>query len=111
MAHKADYLDCCPQPGVVTVKQLYDSYHDMEALCQCQRCSAYWFYRFHEYVDFVGGNDDITVWYTRLTPEEGKQILDAEERPDLAFLSGKPSFMESDGQVQRVQGQPTHPWR
>ena len=108
--HQAKYLDCCATPTVVTIKQVYEASHDSEALCQCQNCGAYWFWRFHEYINFSGGDDDLTVWYSLLTPEQGRLILDSPERPDLSFLSERPSFVKGDGGVQRVTGQPTHPW-
>lgn len=108
--HQADFLDCCSSPSVVTIKTVYDSYHDLEALCQCQSCEAFWFFRFHEYVNFDGGDDDLTVWYSLLTPEQGQLILQAAERPDLDFLARRPSFVKDDQGVRRVEGQPTYPW-
>jgi hypothetical protein len=108
-ADRVNYLDCCQQPALITVKSVYASDHDAEALRQCQSCGAYWFYRFHEHVTFVG-DDDLTVWYSFLTPEEGTRILEARDRPDLSFLSEKPSFLEDGQGVKRVQGQPIYPW-
>ncbi len=108
--HQVEYLDCCAMPTVVTIKQVYEATHDCEALCQCQNCGTYWFYRFHEYVNFSGGDDDLTVWYSLLTPEQGRLILDSADRPDLSFLSERPSFMKDDSGVQRVHGQPIYPW-
>jgi hypothetical protein len=108
--HRAEYLDCCSTPTVVTIKQVYGASQDCEALCRCQNCGAYWFYRIHEYANSSGGEDDLTVWYSLLTPEQGKLILDSSGRPDLSFLSERPSFMEDAGGVQRVKGQPTYPW-
>jgi hypothetical protein len=108
--HNAPFLDCCASPQVASIKLVYQECHDMEALCQCRNCEAYWFWRFHEYVDFSGGDDDLTVWYSRLTSEQGKLILEATERPDLPFLSDAPSFVKDRAGVRRVTGQPTHPW-
>lgn len=107
--HNAAYLDCCDRPQVVTIKSLYLESHDSEALCQCQTCEAYWFWRFHEVINWSGGNDDWTVWYSWLTPAQGKLIVDAQERPDWGFLSTAPSFVKDTEGVKRVTGQPTHP--
>ena len=109
MPDKVDYLDCCTQPALETVKSLYDSSHDTEAVRQCQHCQAYWFYRFHEYVSFIT-DDEITVWYSRLTPEEARGIIDAKERPDLSFQNARPSFVRDHTGVHRTSGQPDHPW-
>ena len=108
--YDAPYLDCCEHPQVTSIKRIYQETHDSEALCQCQNCGAYWFWRFHELVNFSGGDDDWTVWFSRLTPEQGKLILEAQERPDLPFLSTAPSFVKDAAGVRRTTGQPTYPW-
>lgn len=61
-------------------------------------------------MNFSGGDDEITIWYTQLTEEEAQRILDATDRPDLSFLSTKPSFVKDDQGVRRVVGQPTYPF-
>jgi hypothetical protein len=81
----------------------------VEALRQCQTCNRYWFYRFHEYVSYVD-NDDLTVWYSPLTNIEAKRILQTSDRPELGFLSGRPSFMKDSDGVTRTDGQPSSPW-
>lgn len=108
--HNAPFLDCCAGRQVASIRLLYQGNHDCEALCQCQTCGAYWFYRFHEYVNFAGGDDDQTVWYSRLTPEQGKLILESPERPEMPFLSHVPSFVKDRDGVRPVTGQPTYPW-
>src|SRR5262245_32510937 len=108
-ANRVEYLDCCKEPALVNVKSVYESSHDSESLLQCQHCGAFWFFRFHEYISFVS-DDDQTVWYSPLSPEEGKCILESQDRPDLSFLSERPSFMEDRQGVKRVHGQPTDPW-
>jgi hypothetical protein len=55
-------------------------------------------------------DDDLTVWYSPLTEEEALAILKSQERPDLSFLSSRPSFMEDAQGVTRVKGQPADPW-
>jgi hypothetical protein len=108
--HNAPYLDCCADPQVASVRLVYQECHDMETLCQCQNCGVYWFWRFHEYVSFTDEDDDWTVWYSRLTPEQGRLILEAKERPDLPFLSDAPSYVKDRTGVRQVTGQPTYPW-
>jgi hypothetical protein len=103
------YLNCCQKPALLTLKGIYASNHDAEALRRCEGCGAYWFYRYHEYVTF-DGEDDWTVWYSPLSPEEGVGILAAEDRPDLTFLQERASFMEDREGVRKVPGQPTQPW-
>lgn len=90
--HDAPFLDCCANPQVASIKTLYQESHDSEALCRCQSCGGFWFWRFHEYVAFMDEDDDWTVWYSRLTPEQGNLILEAEIRPDLSFLEKAPSL-------------------
>ncbi len=103
------YLSCCRQPALLTVKAISASNHDAEALRRCEGCGAYWFYRYHEHVTF-DGEDDWTVWYSPLSPEEGARILAAEERPDLTFLQKRACFLEDREGVKQVPGQPAHPW-
>jgi len=107
---KVPYLDCCAMPNTVTIKTMYDESHNTECLCRCQNCGAYWFWRWHETINFSGGDDDLTVWYSRLTPEQGRLILEAKERPELKFLSDAPTFIENRGVVRQTTGQPTGPF-
>lgn len=62
-----EHLDCCASPKLENVKRVYDSSHDFEAVVRCTTCGAHWFYRWHEMIDFDGGPDPWTVWYTRLS--------------------------------------------
>ena len=105
-----DHVDCCQQPKLDTVKSLYQGRHDCEALRQCQNCGAFWFYRYHEYVTFES-DDDWTVWYSRLTNDDARQIVSSDDRTDLSFLERRAGFMIDASGVQRVDGQPDHPWQ
>jgi hypothetical protein len=102
-------LDCCERPDLRDVRTLTDTTHESEVLRQCRSCEACWFYRFHEHVSYQG-DDDITQWYTRVTPDEALSIMQAETRPDLSFLSERSSFMIDRHGVSKVDGQPTEPW-
>lgn len=106
------YLDCCAAPQVHTLRTLYESTHDLEALQQCTRCGTYWFYRFHEWVNWSGGEDDLTSWFTPLTAEEGRRLenTDTPNRIDLAFLADRGSWMDDRDGVRRVDHAPTHPY-
>lgn len=107
--YQEPFLDCCSSAELETVKILLESSHADEIVRRCSACATFWFYRFHEHVDFSGGDDEITIWYTQLTQEEAQRILGATGRPDLSFLTGKPSFVKDDQGVRRVGGQPTQP--
>jgi len=81
------FLDCCDAASLTTVRVLYESNHDLEALKICTSCTTYWFYRFNEYVNWHGGDDDLTSWYTRLSTDEGANLAHADRTAvDLAFL-------------------------
>ena len=103
------FLDCCANPRLHLVKTIYESSHDDESLSQCQNCEGYWFYRFSEYVNFDGGDDDITVWYSPITADEAQIIIGSEGRPDLSFLRNRPSFVKDDRGIHRTGGQPDKP--
>ena len=104
------FLDCCDAPSLDTIRVLYESHHDLEALQICTACTTYWFYRFHEHVDWHDGNDDLTSWYTRLSTEEGAHLTHADRTAvDLAYLRRRPSWMDDREGVQLVTGAPDHP--
>ena len=107
-----DYIDCCPRPRLHDVRILYESSHDLESLRHCTSCGTYWFYRFHEYVNWYGGEDDLTSWFTPLTKEEGERLLDAAEpgREDLSFLATRASWIDDKDGARLVRGVPDHPW-
>jgi len=105
---KVDYLDCCSNPDLEKRKVLLDTNRESESLYQCKTCGAYWFHRFLEIIKSEGPEDQI-VWYSPVTKEEARRILDAEGRPDLSFLLTRPSFQEDDRGVYQVPGQPDKP--
>ncbi len=96
-------IDCCAQPSLTNRRKLHDSSHASEDVMQCA-CETYWFHRFHEWTSF-DGPDDLTTWYTRLTAEEAGRLLTT-DKPDLGFLTAKPSIMIDGNGVQHVPGQP-----
>ena len=85
------FLDCCDNSHLRFIKAILWSSHDDESLHQCENCGKYWFYRFSEYLSFEG-EDDITVWYSPLTADEGRMIIESEDRSDLSFLRSRASF-------------------
>lgn len=103
------FLDCCHDPQLQALRVLYESTHDLESLQRCTGCGAFWFYRFHEWVNYCGGDDDLTSWYTQLTDDDGRRLLRQGDRPDLSFLAGCPSWMDDRDGVRRVAGAPTGP--
>jgi hypothetical protein len=110
MMQEPTFLDCCDTVSLRPVLVLYESNHDLEALKICAACHAYWFYRFSEYVDWSGGDDDLTSWYTRLSAEEGAALTHADRTTvDLAYLRHRPSWMDDRDGVRRVPGAPDHP--
>src|SRR5215813_4969692 len=107
-----DYIDCCQRPELHALRTLYESVHDAESLQHCASCGTYWFYRFHEHVDWSTGVDDLTSWYTALTVDEGARLRDADDRDgeDLSFLTARSSWMDDVDGARRVDGAPDHPW-
>jgi hypothetical protein len=106
------HLTCCGRPRLVLQKTLYDKSHDSESVERCASCGVNWFHRWHEMMNFDGGADFMTDWYTRLTDEEGRTLAAAEGRPDLAFLGlGKrPAICVDEDGAKEVTGQPEWPW-
>lgn len=109
---KPNYLDCCARPSLQSLRIVYESSHDLESLSQCTSCEGYWFYRFHEYVNWHGGEDDMTSWFTALTKEEGERLFHAAEprREDLSYLATRASWIDDTDGVRQVRGAPDHPW-
>ncbi|MDX2643239.1 hypothetical protein PV341_06550 [Streptomyces sp. PA03-1a] len=105
------FIDCCAGPELAWVRTLYESHHDQESLLCCAACRTYWFHRFHEYPGWSGGGDDLTTWYTRLTPAEGERLRDTADpsAEDLSFLRTRPGWMDDARGSRRVDGAPDHP--
>ncbi|GAA3943352.1 hypothetical protein Aau02nite_49580 [Amorphoplanes auranticolor] len=77
--------------------------------CICA-CGTYWFYRFNEYVNWAGGHDNLTSWYTRLSPAEGATLAHTDRTTtDLGYLRQRPSWMDDRDGVRVVPGAPDHP--
>jgi hypothetical protein len=106
------YIDCCHGPELRALRTLYESAHDMESLQQCASCGTYWFHRFHEYVNWSTGGDDLTSWFTALTDEEGAKLRNVTDGhgEDLSFLTTRPSWRDDRDGAQRVDGAPDRPW-
>jgi hypothetical protein len=106
-------INCCTRPKLYTVKTVYEASHDAEWLQQCRKCKTYWFKRFYEWVDWSGGDDEITTWHTKLTEDEAKIILQAKKRNDLDldYLKDRETIMDDGGSVKITKGQPTRPSR
>lgn len=107
-----DYLDCCRSPELRALRTLYESAHDAESLQQCASCGTFWFYRFHEHVNWSTGVDDLTSWFTALTLDEGERLRDATDCDgvDLSFLTARSSWLDDADGARRVDGAPDHPW-
>lgn len=106
------HLKCCDANNLETVKVLYDKLHDSESLERCSSCNAYWFHRWHEYADFAADTETNTDWYTQLTDEEGRALLNSAERLDLGFLrlGQRPAVCIDEKGAHEVDGQPEFPW-
>lgn len=99
-------LDCCGQAELGHVRAVYESVHDLEALLKCESCGTFWFYRFSERVNWDGGPDDQTSWYSPLTDDEAQSVL---AQGNLVFLLSRPSWMDDNGDLRRVAGAPDRP--
>jgi len=106
-------INCCSTPKLYTVKTVYEASHDAEWLQQCRKCKTYWFKRFYEWVDWSGGDDEITTWHTKLTEDEAKIILQAKKRNDLdlSYLKDRETIMDDGSSIKITKGQPTSPSR
>ncbi|NUS74173.1 MAG: hypothetical protein HOQ05_12305 [Corynebacteriales bacterium] len=106
------YINCCDNAKLDRVRTLYQSNHDVEALLRCATCASFWFYRFHEYTNWSGGDDDLTRWHSPLTAIEGERLRDTNDptKEDLSFLRERPSWMGDDRGVRWVNGAPDHPF-
>ncbi len=103
---------CCESPNLELLKSLYDKPHDSEEVRRCASCGASWFHRWHEMIEFGGGADSITSWYSRISEDECRALLATETRPDLAFLGlrTRPAIQVDETGICEVMGQPEHAW-
>jgi hypothetical protein len=101
-------IDCCAVPSLAVVRVLYEKSHDDEQLQRCDHCQQWWFWRFHEWMNFNDGPDEMFEWYTRITADEAAAILGAVGSPNLSFLADREAIMIGpDNKPVRVLGQPT----
>ena len=70
---KVNYLDCCSDPDLDSVKVILDTNRESEDLVRCKTCGVYWFQRFLEIMNF-DGPDDQTVWYSPVMEEEARRL-------------------------------------
>ena len=113
MMESVSHLNCCSTPKLYTIKTVYEASHDAEWLQQCRKCKTYWFKRFYEWIDWNGGDDEITTWYTKLTENEARNIIQAKKRNelDLSYLKDRETIMDDRGSIKITKGQPTSPSR
>ena len=100
---------CCGDPKLGSVKNLYEKSHDSVDIERCASCGATWFHRWHEMIDFDGGEDSMTDWYTRITDEESRLLVSGDAHPDLG-LSKRPAICIDEQGTNEVMGQPEHSW-
>ncbi len=107
------FLNCCSNPNLQTIKTIYSSSHDAEWLDRCVECSSYWFRRFHEWENWSGGSDDLTTYYTRISDQESKIIISANNREELnlSYLEKRESIVDENGNISVTKGQPSYPYR
>ena len=108
MRNPADYLDCCPRPDTAAVRTLSQGNHDLDALLQCRSCATFWFYRYHEDIDWYGHGDVQLSWSVRLTDTEALLLRATPDhtREDLSFLIDRPRWLDCDDVVYRVDPPP-----
>lgn len=107
------WLDCCDAPNAKVLFRLHDTSHHDERVSLCA-CGQRWFIRFHEDVDWGGGEDDMQLWCTRISLAEATRLQAAHalgQRPDLSFLAHRPCvYVSPSGEISTRQGAPTEPW-
>ena len=105
-------LKCCDAVGRVLLKNLYEKSHDAVYVEQCASCGAKWFHRWHEFMNFDGGPDEVTDWYTRITEEECRNLLAADGPVDFGFLElgRRPALCVDEQGAREVVGQPEESW-
>jgi len=104
-----EFLDCCELTELLARRILLDTTHESEVLHECQKCGAWWFYRYFEIVSY-DGDDRVTQWYNRINGDQAAQIMAEEGRVNLDFLAGSPGFRIEGGRVSPVEGQPSYPF-
>lgn len=86
------HLTCCSNPRLEMLKDLLDKSHDSESVKRCTSCGAHWFHWWHEEMNFDGGSDENTDWFSRLSDEEARMLLGADGPPELGFLGLRPAI-------------------
>ncbi len=85
------------------VEQFVDDVHDIRSLLRCKQCGQLYFYEFHEWIDWTGGNDS---QYRTYIPVESRNeieaLLNSTEFTILRFSPRLHSDFPKDAQEPKV---------
>jgi len=105
MPEKVEFLDCCSQPVVKTLRALKRTSHEMESIRRCLHCNQYWYYLLLEQ-ETREDTPDRKGWWVKLTSAEAEPMLASKEKPDLTLLNDKPGIVKDSEGIKRVVGRP-----
>ena len=86
-----------------TVAEFADDVHDRRALLKCKRCGQLYFYEFHEWIDWEGGNDPQYRTYIPVDSEDDiKDMLGTNPFTLLSFAPRLQSDFPKDAAAPKV---------
>ncbi len=85
------------------VEQFVDDVHDRRSLLRCKQCGQLYFYEFHEWIDWTGGNDPQYRTYIPVeSPDEIEMLRNSTELTLLRFSPRLHSDFPRDAEEPKV---------
>jgi hypothetical protein len=105
MPEKLEYLDCCKDPLLETVKHLHKSSHETESIRRCRHCGQHWYYVLHESRRSDPSFDHI-VWCCCLTAAEVALLSGSPHQKCHSLIDQKTGILRDDEGVRKDARRP-----
>ena len=105
MPEKLEYLDCCKEPVLETMKPLRGVSHETESVRQCRHCGQHWYYFLRETLH-SGTSLDRIVWCCRLTAEEAGLVAASSHQERHLLVDQRLGILRDDEGVRKDAPRP-----
>ena len=100
-------IDCCAFPALKTVKNFISTDELLIRIRSCANCGTFWYCHEIAYETNSSEYYDRCKWYVRLSPEEAKELTDADQAPNPEMFRGRAGFVRDDDGMCKTTGIPS----